>query len=120
MLLALDERDACQKNRATLRDHGDHMLVDKIAGLTSDANSNLRLTANMTAKLMDGDALRRTFRERLWGYFELRRMSVDGPHARPAVCKTVCGALLRRPGWVRFPFIPANFPWSGRSRRTGH
>ena len=27
----------------------------------------------------------------------------------PAVFKTVCGALLRRPGWVRFPSIPANF-----------
>jgi hypothetical protein len=29
--------------------------------------------------------------------------------ASPAVFKTVCGALLRRPGWVRFPSIPANF-----------
>ncbi len=29
--------------------------------------------------------------------------------ARPAVFKTVCGALLRRPGWVRFPSIPASF-----------
>jgi hypothetical protein len=28
----------------------------------------------------------------------------------PAVFKTVCGALLRRPGWVRFPSIPAKFP----------
>src|SRR5436190_9055567 len=27
----------------------------------------------------------------------------------PAVFKTVCGALLRRPGWVRFPSIPAKF-----------
>src|SRR2546428_6413878 len=26
-----------------------------------------------------------------------------------AVFKTVCGALLRRPGWVRFPSIPARF-----------
>ena len=26
-----------------------------------------------------------------------------------AVFKTVCGALLRRPGWVRFPSIPATF-----------
>jgi hypothetical protein len=24
-----------------------------------------------------------------------------------AVFKTVCGTLLRRPGWVRFPSIPA-------------
>jgi hypothetical protein len=29
--------------------------------------------------------------------------------ARPAVFRTVCGALLRRPGCVRFPSIPANF-----------
>jgi hypothetical protein len=29
--------------------------------------------------------------------------------ASPAVFKTVCGALLRRPGWVRFPSIPATF-----------
>src|SRR2546421_782759 len=28
----------------------------------------------------------------------------------PAVFKTVCGALMRRPGWVRFPSIPANHP----------
>src|SRR2546421_2435416 len=28
----------------------------------------------------------------------------------PAVFKTVCGALLRRPGWVRFPSIPASLP----------
>src|SRR6266699_5575626 len=27
---------------------------------------------------------------------------------RNAVFKTVCGALLRRPGWVRFPSIPAS------------
>jgi hypothetical protein len=27
----------------------------------------------------------------------------------PRVFKTVCGALQRRPGWVRFPSIPANF-----------
>src|SRR3989442_7469715 len=26
-----------------------------------------------------------------------------------AVFKPVCGALLRRPGWVRFPSIPAKF-----------
>ena len=29
--------------------------------------------------------------------------------ASPAVFKTVCGALLRRPGWVQFPSIPATF-----------
>jgi dTMP kinase len=36
-------------------------------------------------------------------------MSADG---RPAVFKTVCGALLRRPGWVRFPSIPASRGWN--------
>ena len=29
--------------------------------------------------------------------------------ASPADFKTVCGALLRRPGWVRFPSIPVKF-----------
>ncbi len=28
---------------------------------------------------------------------------------RPAVFKTVCGAPMTRPGWVRFPSIPAKF-----------
>jgi hypothetical protein len=27
----------------------------------------------------------------------------------PAVFKTVCGAPMTRPGWVRFPSIPAKF-----------
>ena len=31
----------------------------------------------------------------------------------PTVFKTVCGALLRRPGWVRFPSIPAKLPTRG-------
>jgi hypothetical protein len=31
-------------------------------------------------------------------------MPVD---AQPAVFKTVCGAPMTRPGWVRFPSIPA-------------
>ena len=34
----------------------------------------------------------------------------------PAVFKTVCGALLRRPGWVRFPSIPAKI--GGRDRQA--
>jgi len=41
-----------------------------------------------------------------------QRLNVGGPrrtsaHVNSAVFKTVCGALLRRPGWVRFPSIPA-------------
>jgi hypothetical protein len=38
---------------------------------------------------------------------ELTETLMDIPGAKPAVFKTVCGALLRRPGWVRFPSIPA-------------
>src|SRR5207245_3027673 len=34
-----------------------------------------------------------------------------------AVFKTVCGALLRRPGWVRFPSIPAK---PGAVRMSGN
>jgi hypothetical protein len=36
----------------------------------------------------------------------------------PAVFKTVCGALLRRPGWVRFPSIPATFSWPMTAKTT--
>jgi hypothetical protein len=37
------------------------------------------------------------------------KVVADDWDAPPAVFKTVCGALLRRPGWVRFPSIPARF-----------
>ena len=60
----------------------------------------------MTAKDMDDYARLRTFTDRLPGrsnWRERLRISVDGS---PAVFKTVCGALLRRPGWVRFPSSP--------------
>src|SRR5713226_5793304 len=39
-------------------------------------------------------------------WYACRWTPADGS---PAVFKTVCGALLRRPGWVRFPSIPARF-----------
>jgi len=55
-------------------------------------------------------------RPRLWTATKSprRRSNAAGPwwtyvDGRFAVFKTVCGALLRRPGWVRFPSIPANF-----------
>jgi hypothetical protein len=75
-----------------------------------DSNLTFRLqpTAKVTAKLadlsgpahtiVDSPGLRPNFDERYWTV-------LDGG---PAVFKTVCGALLRRPGWVRFPSIPAN------------
>ncbi len=66
-------------------------------------------TAKKTANLPDRGGQRRTIlecpsarsnrREPLWTL-------ADGS---PAIFKTVCGALLRRPGWVRFPSIPATF-----------
>jgi hypothetical protein len=71
-----------------------------------------RLTANMTANIVNEDGRWRTSADsqRLDPIESKRpRTLVD---ARSAVFKTVCGALLRRPGWVRFPSIPATF---GRS-----
>src|SRR5206468_4322216 len=41
---------------------------------------------------------------------EARRAGDERGLVSSAVFKTVCGALLRRPGWVRFPSIPAKFP----------
>ncbi len=67
------------------------------------------VTAKMTAKVADYSGRQRTIADgdlsppnlcvQLW-------MSLDGT---PAVFKTVCGAPMTRPGWVRFPSIPANF-----------
>jgi hypothetical protein len=67
------------------------------------------LTAKMTAKLTDKGA-----RERITTDSEPAESNLSGRcwmvlDASPAVFKTVCGALLRRPGWVRFPSIPARF-----------
>jgi hypothetical protein len=67
------------------------------------------MTAKKTANLTDASGQRRTVlvtggvRSNCSGPLGT---SVDG---KPAVFKTVCGALLRRPGWVRFPSIPATF-----------
>src|SRR5713101_4174102 len=38
---------------------------------------------------------------------ELRRTLMDCRGRQTCGLQTVCGALLRRPGWVRFPSIPA-------------
>src|SRR5213593_3183814 len=53
-------------------------------------------------------------RRRTWTVMESSRLQSNvlgrwqsSMEAKPAVFKTVCGALLRRPGWVRFPSIPA-------------
>src|SRR5712691_13293362 len=64
-------------------------------------------TAKTTANIADLDGQPRTLtdsKRRLLIWSERRLTSADG---RNAVFKTVCGALLRRPGWVRFPSIPA-------------
>jgi hypothetical protein len=74
------------------------------------------LTAKMTAKPVDDYGRRRTITNcrsqesnlggRWWTVVDIS----------PTVFKTVCGALLRRPEWVRFPSIPANF--GGHDDRT--
>ena len=65
------------------------------------------LTAKKTAKTVDRGGRLRTTTD--WqclrpSLYPCRWTVADD---RPAVFKTVCGALLRRPGWVRFPSIPA-------------
>jgi len=65
------------------------------------------LTAKKTANLAHTGGQARTIVES-----EGARLNSSGPpwtavDGGPAVFKTVCGALLRRPGWVRFPSIPA-------------
>ncbi len=65
------------------------------------------LTAEKTDNLTDTGVQSRTILESEGARSNcsgLLRTLVDGC---PAVFKTVCGALLRRPGWVRFPSIPA-------------
>src|SRR5207249_9934900 len=47
---------------------------------------------------------------RLTAKIEAREAGDERGLVSSAVFKTVCGALLRRPGWVRFPSIPASFP----------
>jgi len=66
------------------------------------------VTAKLTANLMDIGGRSRTSADGRCAVFILTgrwRTAVDD---RSAVFKTVCGALLRRPGWVRFPSVPAN------------
>ena len=77
------------------------------------------MTAKKTANLTDTGGQRRMIMES-----EGAQSNRSGPQWRPgdgspAVFKTVCGALMRRPGWVRFPSIPANLPTRG-SQDDGH
>jgi len=75
------------------------------------------LTAKKTANFTDAG-------EQTWTILEPEgaRSNCGGPRrtpvdASPAVFKTVCGALLRRPGWVRFPSIPATLQGRARPRK---
>src|SRR5712664_4544576 len=67
------------------------------------------LTANMTANMVDICGRWRTMTESSGEILNSSGRWWTAMDARPAVFKTVCGALLRRPGWVRFPSIPASF-----------
>ena len=66
-------------------------------------------TAKLTAILSDTGNRQRMSANRSFRLFTLRGHRWTLADARSAVFKTVCGALSRRPGWVRFPSIPANF-----------
>src|SRR6266545_2481268 len=65
------------------------------------------VTAKMTANQPTVGGRWRTSPDRLSSPSIVDRRSQTSADAWPAVFKTVCGALLRRPGWVRFPSIPA-------------
>jgi hypothetical protein len=67
------------------------------------------LTAKVTAILSDVGNRERTSADPSYRLFILRERRWTLADVRNAVFKTVCGALLRRPGWVRFPSIPAKF-----------
>ena len=83
-----------------------HLLIAS-ASRTARQREAAVLTANMTANFANPGGRPRTSAD-LGSSISLLggrlRTMVD---ARNAVFKTVCGALLRRPGWVRFPSIPA-------------
>ena len=66
------------------------LLTAKMTAILSGAGSHQRMSADPSCWVLIGRGRLRTL--------------ADG---RNAVFKTVCGALLRRPGWVRFPSIPA-------------
>jgi hypothetical protein len=77
------------------------------ACLSLQSSGCASLTAKMTAKPANDCGRKWTIAD-----FRSSRLNWNGPRwtladARLAVFKTVCGALLRRPGWVRFPSIPA-------------
>jgi hypothetical protein len=66
------------------------------------------LTAKLTAIFANRGGRRRTVTDSGCSFFILRGRPQTLADVKNAVFKTVCGALLRRPGWVRFPSIPAN------------
>ena len=86
-----------------MRGHGVDRVRDRATepgrGFDSQADSQLRAHRRTTTYFRGPEVLNLIVSEP-W------QASMD---ARNAVFKTVCGALLRRPGWVRFPSIPANF-----------
>ena len=61
----------------------------------------------MTAILSDIGNRKRTSADPIYRIFILRGFRRTVAHVKNAVFKTVCEALLRRPGWVRFSSIPA-------------
>jgi hypothetical protein len=67
------------------------------------------MTANVTAKLPNASEHWRTLTDDRGAVSIVDTAWRTPADIRNAAFKTVCGALLRRPGWVRFPSIPAKF-----------
>src|ERR1700674_4457724 len=66
--------------------------------------------AKKKAKPADDCGRRRTTTEGRHSRLNLRGRCWTAADGSPAVFQTVCGAVRGRPGWVRFPSVPATFP----------
>ena len=81
----------------------------RLEAVAEYSTSFCSLTAKKTAKPADDCGRRRMITDCRLTRSNLGGLQWTPADVSPAVFKTVCGALLRRPGWVRFPSIPATF-----------
>ena len=88
---------------------GEFVLTGSIVASSGKLPADDSLTANKTAKLTDVGGPVQPMVESEGARSNFSGLAWTPLYGHPAVFKTVCGALLRRPGWVRFPSIPAKF-----------
>ena len=73
--------------------------------------SSVSLTAKKTAKAMDDRGVWRTSTDCRTLAIESGRTLVDSRGCQACGLQNRCGALMTRPGWVRFPIHPRQFVW---------